>query len=119
MEWVVNNWGTILILLMAIVGVIDLVRNDKEKAKKWLLLAVLEAEKEWGSKTGTIKLRVVYDEFLHAFPLLSKFTSFEAFSEMVDDALSEMKHLINTNMKVFEYVGGYTEEKVVKKDANS
>lgn len=114
-----NNWGTILILLMAIVGVIELVRNDKEKAKKWLLLAVTEAEKEWGGKTGVLKLRYVYEQFIHVFPLLSKFTSFETFSEMVDSALEEMQHYINTNMAIFEYVGGYTEEKVVKKNADS
>ncbi len=116
MEWVVNNWGFLLIILAAVVGVIDLVRNDKEKAKKWLLLAVTEAEKQYGSKTGILKLRSVYEQFLHAFPLLSKFLTFEAFSEMVDDALTEMQHYIDTNMAIFEYVGGYQE---IKKNADS
>lgn len=96
-----------MIILAAIVGVVDLVRNDKEKAKKWLLFACLEAEKEFGSKTGAIKLRYVYELFISTFPLLSKFITFETFSEMVDDALEEMKHLIDTNMAIFQYVGGY------------
>ena len=111
MEFLVNNWGWMLILLAAIVGVIDLIRNDKEKAKKWLLFVCIEAEKEFGSKTGQIKLRYVYDEFLRAFPLLSKFMSFDTFSDMVDSSLEEMKHLINTNMAIFQYVGGYEEIK--------
>lgn len=104
MEWIVNNWGLLLILVMVVAGLIYLIRNDKEKAKKWLLLACLEAEKEFGSKTGVIKLRYVYDMFLATFPVLSKFVSFEQFSKMVDVALEEMKHLINTNMAVFNFV---------------
>ena len=112
MEWVVSNWGTILILLMIILGVVDLVRNDKDKARKWLLLAVIEAEKEYGAKTGTIKLRYVYEMFLATFPIISKFITFDQFSSMVDDALEEMKHLINTNTAVFDYVGGYSVEKI-------
>ena len=104
MEWIVNNWGLLLILAMVVAGLIYLIRNDKEKAKKWLLLACLEAEKEFGSKTGVIKLRYVYDMFLATFPVLSKFVSFEQFSDMVDAALEEMKHLISTNMAVYNFV---------------
>lgn len=104
MEWLVNNWGSILILVLVVIGLIFLVKNDKAKAKQWLLLAVLEAEKEFGSKTGTIKLRYVYDMFLSTFPILAKFISFEQFGEMVDEALAEMKHLIDTNMAVFNLV---------------
>lgn len=104
MEWIVNNWGLLLILAMVVAGLIYLIRNDKEKAKKWLLLACLEAEKEFGSKTGVIKLRYVYDMFLATFPVLSKFVSFEQFSDMVDTALEEMKHLISTNMAVYNFV---------------
>lgn len=111
MEWIVNNWGLLLILVMAVAGLIYLIRNDKEKAKKWLLLACLEAEKEFGSKTGVIKLRYVYNMFLARFPVLSKFMSFEQFSNMVDVALEEMKHLINTNMAVFNLVAKPDEEK--------
>ena len=109
MEWIVNNWGLLLILAMVVAGLIYLIRNDKEKAKKWLLLACLEAEKEFGSKTGVIKLRYVYDMFLATFPLLSKFVSFEQFSDMVTAALEEMKHLINTNMAVFNFVNNTAE----------
>lgn len=103
-----------MILLIIALGVVDIVRNDKEKAKKWLLLAVTQAEKEFGSKTGILKLRYVYEQFLHAFPLLSKFITFEAFSEMVDASLEEMQHYINTNMAIFQYVGGVADERISK-----
>ena len=95
---------------MVVAGLIYLIRNDKEKAKKWLLLACLEAEKEFGSKTGVIKLRYVYNMFLATFPVLSKFMSFKQFSNMVDTALEEMKHLINTNMAVFNFVNNTAEK---------
>ena len=73
MTILVDNWGVILILILAIVGVVELVIfKDKKKAKEWLLLAVLEAEKLYGSKTGAVKLRYVYDMFLTTFPILSK-----------------------------------------------
>ncbi len=110
MEFIVNNWGIVLIVVLVIAGLISLVLNDKAKAKKWLLLAVLEAEKEFGSKTGVIKLRYVYDLFLSTFPLLSKFITFEQFSVMVDEVLEEMRHYIDTNMAVYDYVGGLSVE---------
>lgn len=112
MEIIVSNWGVVLIFVVAIVGLFELlIVKDKERARKWLLIAVLEAEKEFGSKTGTVKLRYVYDAFIVAFPVLSKFISFEAFSQMVDEVLVEMTHLINTNTAIFNYVGGYEEIK--------
>lgn len=111
MDWIVNNWGLLLIFLTVIVGLIDLVRNDKEKAAKWLLFACLEAEREFGSKTGVMKLRSVYEKFLAVFPILSKFISFQEFSDMVDKALEEMEHYINTNVQIFKYVKEIPEEK--------
>lgn len=97
---------------MITAGVVEFIKGDEAKAKKWILLAVIEAEKQFGSKTGVIKLRYVYDLFIQTFPVLSKFMSFEKFSIMVDDALEEMNHYINTNTAIFNYIGGYMEDKV-------
>ena len=103
-----------MIILLVILALVDVVKNDKEKAAKWLLLACTQAEKEFGSKTGALKLRYVYEMFIANFPLLSKFVSFDEFSTMVDRALEEMKHLKDTNMAIFEYIGGYEVEKLSK-----
>ena len=110
MTWIIDNWSLMLVLLLIIAGLIKLLLNDKKKAMEWLLYACLEAERIFGSQTGKIKLRYVYDAFLTAFPVLARFISFEQFSEMVDIALEEMRKLINTNMAVFQYVGGYEVE---------
>lgn len=104
MEILVNNWDLVLIFVAIIAAVVFLVKNDKTKAKKWLLYAVLEAERQFGSKTGQVKLSYVYSWFIQQYPVLSKFITFEAFSKLVDQVLEEMRHLIETNPAVKAYV---------------
>ena len=104
-----------LIVFLVILGLISIVLGDKKRAQEWLLWAVTEAEKELGSKTGVLKLRLVYDWFINQFPLLSKFITFEEFSAMVDEALERMDHYIRTNTAVFDYVGTVIVEKLPKK----
>lgn len=72
--------------------------------KEWLLWAVTEAEKELGGNTGQLKLRYVYDMFVERFPSLSAFIKFDAFSAMVDEALGQMRHLLDTNGTIKGYV---------------
>ena len=73
---------------------------------EWLLLAVVQAEKELGGKTGEIKLRYVYDEFLQRFGKVAMFITFEQFSGMVDVALDRMKILLSSNAVIAHYVKG-------------
>ena len=81
-----------------------------EMIKQWLIWAVIQAEKELGEKTGQVKLRFVYDKFIKRFKFASKFITFEMFSQMVDEALIAMKHLIETNVAVANYIGGNNNE---------
>lgn len=64
------------------------------KIKEWMLYAVTVAEKELGSGTGQIKLRMVFNMFVDKFPFTAKLVSFETFSQWVDDALSKMKTML-------------------------
>lgn len=75
-----------------------------EIVSEWLLLAVTQAEKSFGDGTGQIKLRYVYDMFLSKFKIVSNFISFEQFSILVDIALEEMNHLIESNQAIKDYV---------------
>ena len=77
-----------------------------EMIRQWLILAVTQAEKELGEKTGQLKLRYVYDLFIKRFKFLSKIITFDQFSSLVDDALEAMRHLIETNVAVANYIGG-------------
>ena len=75
-----------------------------EVLKEWLLLAVIQAEKELGGGTGQVKLRFVYDLFLDKFKWLSNFISFEFFSLLVDEALDKMRTMLETNKDLQCYV---------------
>ena len=95
-----------LIFILFITGLVFLVINQRNNLKEWLLYAVVEAEKGLGSKMGQMKLRQVYDEFIFAYPLLSKLISFNSFSKMVDNALMEMKELLSSNITLRHYIKG-------------
>ena len=80
--------------------------QQMQMISEWLLLAVVQAEKELGGKTGEIKLRYVYDKFLQRFNKVANFITFEQFSEMVDVALDRMKLLLSSNAVIAHYVKG-------------
>jgi hypothetical protein len=72
--------------------------------KQWLILAVVEAEKKLGEKTGQLKLRYVYDLFIKRFKFASKLITFEQFSALVDEALEVMRLMIQQNQNVANYI---------------
>lgn len=112
MEFIINNWYLIVALLAvgAFIGIMvyrflkQPVSEQLKKVREWLLIAVTDAEKALGSGTGQLKLRKVYDLFIQRFSWLAKIVPFEKFSDMVDDALVEMRELIATNEAVAAYV---------------
>lgn len=114
METIVNNWYIIL-ALAALLGVaawyvyryFNLPSEAQlAKVREWLLWAVTGAEKELGGGTGKLKLRQVYDLFIVRFPWLAKVVPFELFSSMVDDALKEMREMLETNPAAAALVNG-------------
>ena len=108
MEFIINYWYIILaviaILVVAAVAVyryLGLPREEQlAKVREWLLWAVTEAEKELGGGTGKLKLRQVYDLFVTRFPWLARIVPFDLFSDMVDDALDEMREMLKNNQAV-------------------
>ena len=75
-----------------------------EIMQEWLLLAVVQAEKELGGGTGQIKLRYVYDMFLSKFKFVSKIMTFEQFSALVDISLIKMNDMLQNNKQIQEYI---------------
>lgn len=108
-----NNWylivaaiAIIVVIGIAIYNFILLPKGEKlKRIKQWLLWAVTQAEKMFGSQTGQLKLRYVYDLFITRFPFISKFVTFERFSQFVDQALEKMRKLLESNARVQAYVG--------------
>lgn len=114
MEFIIENWPIIVAALAAVAvltaAVVTFAGLPTEaqlaKVKEWLLWAVTEAEKDLGGGTGKLKLRQVYDLFVTRFPWLAKLVSFELFSDMVDEALEQMREMLDTNEAVKAFVEG-------------
>ena len=114
MEFVMNYWyvivGIIAVLIVAGFAVYKFAglptKSQVAKIKEWLLFAVTKAEQELGEKTGQLKLRTVYDLFVSKFPTTAKLVSFETFSRWVDEALIEMKKMLENNKQIETIVKG-------------
>ena len=107
-----QNWFLLVVIISVIVIAVRATKKFSElpseeqqkKVLEWLLYAVSKAEKEMGSGTGKLKLRMVYDWFLDKFPSIAPVVSFDQFSIWVDIALEEMRKAIETNPKFREYI---------------
>ena len=114
MEFAMNYWyvivGIIAVLIVAGFAVYKFAglptKSQVTKIKEWLLFAVTKAEQELGEKTGQLKLRTVYDLFVSKFPTTAKLVSFETFSRWVDEALVEMKKMLENNKQIETIVKG-------------
>ena len=82
--------------------------------KNWLVWAVSEAEAIFGSKTGKLKLRYVYDMAVERFPLISKVIPFAMFSKLVDSALDVMRDMIENNKNIADAINDYVNEDSVE-----
>ena len=114
MKFITENWF-VIVALTAIGGSIGYaiytfckMPSEKQlsKVREWLLYAVTTAEKELGAGTGKIKLRYVYDMFVARFDWLAKVITFDMFSMMVDDALEQMKTMLEENEAAQKFVAG-------------
>ncbi len=114
MNWFIENWSIIVgtvaaaaALAAVVIGFFNLpVAMQKTKIKEWLLYAVTEAERIFGSGTGKLKLEATFEWFVEKFPWVSKIVSFETFSGWVDEALDKMRELLDTNDDINYYVNG-------------
>ena len=74
--------------------------------KNWLVWAVTEAEKTFGSGTGQLKLRYAYDLAIKQYPVIAKIIPFSVFSWLVDKALIKMREMIAKNGKIAGVIVG-------------
>ena len=101
MKWISDNWSLLLVLFIFAAYFILMGRKN---IKEWLLYAVSIAEKELGSGTGKLKLRQVYESFIVKYPVISKIVPFEVFSVWVDEALDEMRDIIENNLDIKAFI---------------
>lgn len=114
MQFLIENWATLILAVLLIGHIVYDVINFKklpkdeqyQRIRGWLLQAVLLAERDFGSGTGSLKLSTVYAEFCKQLPWLAQVIPFNKFSDYVDDALAEMKEMLKKNKKLAEFVEG-------------
>lgn len=117
MDFILTNWWLIIVVIaliaMASYAIFVFVKMPTNaqlaSVREWLLFAVAQAEKELGSGTGQLKLRYVYDMFILRFANVSKVISFEAFSQLVDEALYTFRNMLKDNKAVSDYIGAAPE----------
>lgn len=118
MKFITENWF-VIVAIAAMGGSIGYAiytfckmpsEKQLKKVREWLLYAVTTAEKELGAGTGKIKLRYVYDMFVARFDWLAKVITFDMFSMMVDDALEQMKTMLEGNEAAQKFVAGDVNE---------
>lgn len=118
MKFITENWF-VIVALAAVGGSISYAiysfvkmpsTKQLNKVREWLLYAVTKAEKELGAGTGKIKLRYVYDMFVTRFDWLAKVITFEMFSMMVDEALEQMRSMLEKNEAAQKFVTGEEKE---------
>ncbi len=118
MNWLSNNWfnvvGLLIILGAALLTGKKYMEKDKaqkiEAIKEWLKYAVTVTEKALGSKTGKLKLQMIWSMATAQFPFITKVITFEQFSKMVDDALVWMKEQLETNPSIKAVITGIKDE---------
>lgn len=81
--------------------------------KNWLVWAVSEAEAIFGSNTGKLKLRYVYDLAIERFPVIAKIIPFTVFGKLVDSALDIMRDMIENNKNIADaIIDEFTEDSI-------
>jgi len=114
MQALVDNWYLLVAFGACVAAITVMVMKFVKQPtstkvtniKEWLKWAVTEAEKQLGSGTGQLKLRLVYDMAVKQFPWLIQVVTFETFSEWVDEALEWMRLQLSQNINAQNYVQG-------------
>lgn len=101
----VTTYGVeIIVVLLIIVGAYVKIRNlINNNLIEWLVDKVADAEAYFGSETGQLKLRSVYNVFVQNRPILAVLISFDRFSDLVDAALDKFEAMLDENGKIKEW----------------
>lgn len=105
-NFVMNNWDIITLVIAAIAAVVYAVfRGNKSVVMKMLYSLVTEAEKNFGSGTGSLKLAAVIAEIYPKLPAVIKlFITEETIEKWVEDALAAAKKKWESNTNIQAYI---------------
>ena len=98
----IETYGfTIIVVLLVIFGIYARIKKlIDSNIVEWLVDKVGDAESYFGSETGQLKLRSVYNTFVAQRPILALIISFDTFKDLVDVALDKFEDMIENNEKI-------------------
>lgn len=99
-EWIMNNPIELAVIAIIIIGVCVLIYKDrKDVLYKAALMAVARAQLAWGSDVGKLKFAEVYAYLKTNYPVITFFISSALLTNIIEDALEELKKLIKAKAK--------------------
>ncbi len=110
-NFLIENWGLLLLaafaIIMTTIAVADAFRGNKSMIMHMLYALVTEAEKQYGSGTGALKLAAVIEKIYPKLPAVIKmFITDDMLTRWIEDALAAAKAEWEKNLRVSEYIGG-------------
>lgn len=100
------NWDSVLVVVAFLAVVVVLIKRGETKILKQILFnLVTQAEKQFGSGTGSLKYAAVADWIYQRIPAVLKllFTSNDI-EKMIEDVLEEAKKAWGTNENLKGYI---------------
>lgn len=103
--FIVNNWQSILVVLILVTVLIVLYKhNKKEVVRKIILSLVVQAEKELGSGTGELKYAYVIGKFYNSLPGIVKllYTQKEI-DTFITEGVAKLKEVLSKGYNLNSY----------------
>ena len=109
LNFIIVNWDFILLTIAAVAAVIFAIfKGNKSVVMNMLYALVTEAETQFGSSTGSLKLAAVIDAIYPKLPgIIKTFISSETLVRWVEEALEKAKKTWEKNPALLE---AYTEK---------
>lgn len=100
------DWKEVIVCVITLV-VGGFVALQFKSFKQWLVYACSEAEEYFGSGSGQLKLRYVYNLAVESkFGFITKIITFNMFSNFVDGALVKMREMIENSPAIAKILTG-------------
>lgn len=106
LTFLAKNWGSVLVVVAFLALVVVLIKRGETKILKQILFnLVTQAEKQFGSGTGSLKYAAVADWIYQRIPAVLKllFTSSDI-EKMIEAALEEAKKAWGANENLKGYI---------------
>lgn len=110
-EFIQANLASIIVVVIAIVGLLVLYKlGKKDTVKKIVLGLVVQAEKTLGSGTGELKYAMVIDAIYNKLPFILRFLfTKKEMDTFIEEAVSKMKDILSKGVTLT----GYDDERYI------